>query len=171
MRAQTARRLGLAAAMMGLALAPRGAYAQFGMGGAGVAPGASPTSASAMANPYTNPMMNPFLNPYMAAFSGPTTTQNTAQNAAMYFFAAQASSGGIGSGQLSGSRPAPGAGAGRSSASSRAAKTAERTQKETSVVRTSDIPGGGAARYFGRGTQPSAGPNPYFNRPNPARSH
>jgi hypothetical protein len=169
MRAQAARRLGMTAAVIGLALAPRGAYAQFGTGAVGGASGGLPATASQMANPYTNPMMNPFLNPYMAAFSQPATTQNTAQNAAMYFFAAQAASGGIGSGQLSGSRPAPGAG--RSSASSRAATAATRSQKETGAVRISDIPGGGAARYFGRSAQSNAGPSSYFNRPNPARNH
>jgi hypothetical protein len=168
MRERAAKRIGLAVAVVGLALAPRGAWAQFGTGGAGGVPGASAATASLYANPYTNPVANPFLNPYMASFVQPGA-QNTAQNTAMYFFAAQAQAGGIGSGQLSGVRPPPGGA--RSSASSRAATATARPQGETKAVRNSDIPGGGAARYFGRSTQPSAGPSSYFNRSNPTRSH
>jgi hypothetical protein len=123
----------------------------------------SPASASMYANPYTNPMTNPFLNPYMAPF-----TQAGPQNLAMYMFAAQAASGGIGSGQISGVRPAPGtsrtSAASRTAASRASAAAADLSQRETAAVRTSDIPGAGASRYFGRTTQQSAGASPYFNR-------
>ena len=49
--------------------------------------------------------MNPFLNPYAALYAPAST-----QNAALYYFAAQQSMGGIGSGQMSGTRPRPGTG-------------------------------------------------------------
>ena len=68
--------------------------------GAGAA-GAQSTNMGIFANPYMNPYVNPFLNPYA------TNQQMSPGNAALFFFGAQSSMGGIGSGQLSGVRPGP----------------------------------------------------------------
>jgi|GEM_PF-5878822 len=94
------------------------------------------------ANPYTNPYANPFLNPFM--------TQMPANgNAALYFFAAQQANGGIGSGRLSGVRPAP-------AAPEPAASSDDR--------RLTDIPGGSASRYFNRGPKSPTRVNHYYNQ-------
>ncbi|HMB04676.1 MAG TPA: hypothetical protein VKP69_13160 [Isosphaeraceae bacterium] len=152
MRRRAARRLGLVFAVAGVAIAPRGALAQLGRG---AAPG-GPAPPSAMspgmyANPYTNPYANPFLNPYLAPF-----TQAGPRDAALYFIAAQQAAGGIGSGQLSGVRPGP--------ASARASAAATHQQAGPGSVRTSDIPGAGAAHFFGRSYRPGAGADRYYNR-------
>src|SRR5690242_16903078 len=61
--------------------------------------GTRPNYGAMYGNPYANPYANPFLNPYM--------TQVPVQgNPALYFLAAQQQNGGIGSGRLSGTRPA-----------------------------------------------------------------
>jgi hypothetical protein len=152
MRRRAARRLGLAIAVACVAIASRGARAQLGRGAAAAVPAPSSAMTPGLyANPYTNPYVNPFLNPYMAPF-----TQAGPRDAALYFFAAQQAAGGIGSGQLSGVRPGP--------ASARALATAARPQAEPSTVRTSDIPGAGAAHYFGRSYRPSAAADRYYNR-------
>jgi hypothetical protein len=152
MRRRAARRLGLAIAVACVAIAPQGAMAQLGRGAAaGIQAPSSAMMPGLYANPYTNPYLNPFLNPYMASF-----TQADPRDAALYFFVAQQAAGGIGSGQLSGVRPGP--------ASARASATAARPQAEPSPVRTSDIPGAGAAHYFGRSYRPSAGTDRYYNR-------
>jgi hypothetical protein len=122
----------------------RPAAAQFfgGMGGVGSSSG---TGASGMyANPYAMPMMNSFLNPYASLYAPANP-----QNAALYFLAAQSSSGGIGSGQISGSRPLPGA---------QAAAPAPHAR------RVSDSPGAGAARYFNRTVKGGNVPNGHYNR-------
>jgi hypothetical protein len=136
-------------------------------------------------------MINPFLNPYMAMFAqGNSANANAnanAQNAAMFFLAAQSASGGLGSGQLSGVRPGPGTprAAGRAARAAQGGPVAVRSsdipgggaaryfgsaaiarpeQEAPGPVRTSDIPGGGAARYFGLTTQPNAAASTYYNR-------
>jgi hypothetical protein len=93
--------------------------------------------------------MNPFLNPYAAMYAPANP-----QNAALYFFAAQQSNGGIGSGQLSGSRPAPGA-----ASSVAPAAVAARPDR-----RVSDTPGGGAQRYFNRSVKGGSVPERHYNR-------
>jgi hypothetical protein len=97
-----------------------------------------------MLNAAGNPYMNPFLNPYMAQFpmSGSTAT--------MYFMLSQSANGGIGSGQLSGVRPA---------ASTSIARTTQARR-----TRQSELPGGGAARYFNRGPQPGGIASTHYNR-------
>jgi hypothetical protein len=130
------RRVALTLAL-GCGVAPRLVQAQVVGTGVGSAP-----YAAMYANPYANPYTNPFLNPYM-------TQQPIQGNAALYFFAAQQQSGGIGSGRLSGSRPA--------------AKPAQ-PQPVADERRITDRPGAGAAGYFNRGYQPAAGASRYFNR-------
>jgi hypothetical protein len=101
-------------------------------------------------NPYAVAALNPFLNPYasMTAPASPT-------NAALYFFAAQQSMGGIGSGQISGARPRPAS----------ATATAPAPAPSRSDRRVSDMPGSGAARYFNRGVVPRGGtPERHYNR-------
>jgi hypothetical protein len=106
----------------------------------------SGTGASGMyANPYSMPMMNPFLNPYASLYA-PANPQNLA----LFYLAAQSNNGGIGSGQISGTRPRPGA---------QAAAPAPH------VRRTSDAPGSGAARYFNRTVQGGgSAPKGQYNR-------
>ncbi len=111
-----------------------------GMGGMGTSAGGS----GMYANPYMMPMMNPYMNPYAAMYAPANP-----QNAALYMIAAQQSMGGIGSGQLSGSRPRPG------------------TQAPSPIPadrRVSDTPGAGAARYFNRTSQVSGVPKGHYNR-------
>jgi hypothetical protein len=147
MKSQARRLAGWpAVVVMALAVSSQGrpAAAQFtgGTTGAGALAGAG---ASGMyANPYAVPMLNPFLNPY-ASVSTPANQQNLA----LYFMAAQASSGGIGSGQLSGSRPRAGA---------------QAPAPVSSARRASDMPGSGAARYFNRAGQTGSVPKGHYNR-------
>jgi hypothetical protein len=98
------------------------------------------------ANPYMVPAMNPFLNPYAAAYAPATP-----QNAALYFFAAQQSMGGIGSGQLSGTRP-------------RAGGDPAGYTPIPEDRRVSETPGAGAARYFNRPVKGGSVPNGHYNR-------
>jgi hypothetical protein len=90
--------------------------------------------------------MNPFLNPYAAMYAPATP-----QNAALYFFAAQQSMGGIGSGQLSGTRTRPGG-----DPPGYTPVPADR--------RVSETPGAGAARYFNRPVKGGNVPNGHYNR-------
>ena len=118
-------------------------------------PTTSPLGASPMmmANPYTNPYANPYLNPYAATLSTSPT------NAALFFFAAQQTNGGIGSGQLSGTRPARGA----------ATTAAQAPPAQENKTRTMDTPGAGASHYFGRSPRPGGmGPSVdrYYSRYN-----
>ena len=136
------RRLALTLALS-CGAAPRLAQAQAaptGVGGGGSAP-----YAGMYANPYANPYTNPFLNPYM-------TQQPIQGNAALYLFAAQQQTGGIGSGRLSGARPDP-----------RAAKPAA-PQPVADNRRATDRPGAGASQFFDRSYQPAVGAGRYFNR-------
>jgi hypothetical protein len=99
-------------------------------------------------NPYAVPAMNPFLNPYASLYAPATP-----QNAALYFFAAQQSMGGLGSGQMSGTRPGP----------ARAAAAPARSPIPEDR-RVSDTPGGGAARYFNRSVPGGSIPENRYNR-------
>ena len=138
---------GIAVLALGLAaLTPCSARAQLGAGGGSTAATQGPNF---FANPYATPYANPFLNPYMMQMN------TTPQNAALYFFAAQGASGGIGSGQLSGVRPGPGTPGRRTS---RAAAPQEKRAPSAPGVPSS------VARYFNRGSQ-SAGTGTHFNRP------
>ncbi|WP_406700997.1 hypothetical protein V5E97_19615 [Singulisphaera sp. Ch08] len=123
---------------LGCSATPRLAQAQ------GTGAGASPYAAM-YANPYANPYTNPFLNPYM-------TQQPLQGNAAVYLFAAQQQTGGIGSGRLSGSRPDP-----------RPAKSVA-PPPVADDRRMTDRPGASASQFFNRGYQPAVGAGRYFNR-------
>ena len=103
------------------------------------------TAPGMVGNPYASTAMNPFLNPYASMYAPATST-----NAALYFFAAQQSMGGIGSGQMSGTRQAPAGPTAMSSADP------ER--------RVSDTPGAGASRYFNRSVKGGGVPNVHYNR-------
>lgn len=146
---------------VGLGWAPAGAKAQLFGGGAPPAPpsggaalvGAAPatTGMSGMyGNPYMNPMMNPYTNPYMAT-QGPVTPGNTA----MYFFAAQAMNGGIGSGKIGGPN-ARGPARGDAAAKPAAADAARPTGADT--------PGATASRYFNRNLPVNTGASRYYGR-------
>jgi hypothetical protein len=101
-----------------------------------------------MANPYMNPYLNPYLNPYA------TNQRMSAGNAALYLFSAQAASGGIGSGQLSGVRP------GARTPGARESVPGQRGKDDGHEVR--GVPPT-AARYFMRGTQKPAASS-FYNR-------
>jgi hypothetical protein len=113
-----------------------------GTSGGGAGSGAGATGFTA--NPYAMPMMNPFMNPYAAMYA-PANQQNLA----LYFLAAQSASGGIGSGQMSGTRPRPAVQAAPTVAADR---------------RVSDTPGAGAARYFNRSVKGGNVPQAHYNR-------
>jgi hypothetical protein len=120
-----------------------GTYSNGNVAGGGAGSGAS-NNTGFYSNPYAVPTMNPFLNPYAAMYAPASP-----QNAALYFFAAQQSMGGIGSGQMSGTRPGPAAAAPPPIPSDR---------------RVSDTPGAGAARYFNRSVKGGGVPDRHYNR-------
>ncbi len=93
-------------------------------------------------------MMNPYLNPYMNPYFNPAATQQpmSAGTAALYLYSAQAASGGIGSGRLSGSRP--------QASSARPAEMPD----------SASVPGAGASRYFNPGPVNVNGAGRYYNR-------
>src|SRR5258708_2845058 len=102
--------LALGALGLGLVLSGSGtALAQFGGASTGSTTGMATGGGTVglNANPFMNPYANPFINPYMAAYGMQSQSQMAPGNAALYFFAAQQMSGGIGSGRLSGTRPGP----------------------------------------------------------------
>lgn len=129
--------------VLSCAAAPRLVQAQAAAPGTGTS--VATPYAGMYANPYANPYTNPFLNPYM-------TQQPIQGNAAVYLFAAQQQTGGIGSGRLSGSRPDPSA-----------ARPAPPRQVADDR-RATDRPGAGASQFFNRGYQPEVGAGRYFNR-------
>jgi hypothetical protein len=96
-------------------------------------PTIGPPTASMMANPYANPYMNPFMNPYM------TQGRTDPTSALLFFYGANQAAGGIGSGRLSSSRPAPD--------SNRRAAGRLAAEMPVSALR----PGGAANRFFQRG--------------------
>jgi hypothetical protein len=116
-----------------------GVYSNSNVPGAGGTAGAGVTTGMS-GNPFAVPAMNPFLNPYASMYAA-----SSPSNAALYFVAAQQSMGGIGSGQLSGTRPGP--------------RRAEAPSPIPPDRRVSDTPGGGAARYFNRSAT-----NQHYNR-------
>lgn len=128
-----------------------------GLGMAGLVSGAVEARAQAMpsgpvggvggpgANMFANPYMNPFMNPLM------TQQQMPAGNAALYFFAANQANGGIGSGQMSGTRRGPG-----NRPASAPAHAAPRG--------SANVPGGSSARFFARQYPSGGSPKSYYNR-------
>ena len=90
-------------------------------------------------NPYTNPFLNPYATQYPM----------TGSDAALSFLAAQQATGGLGSGRLSGVRPAGREGGGRRSPR----------------PNTTAVPGAAASRYFNRGLPAPGGSRGHYNRP------
>lgn len=88
------------------------------------------------ASPLTNPYVNPYMNPYMMM------TPMRRDTALLSLLAAQRSSGGIGSGQLSG-------------------LPATQATRPAEMPDSLNRPGGSASRYFSRGTV-SPGPGRSF---------
>lgn len=148
----------------------------FGPGPGTQAGGYRPQGASAIPA-YGNPAVNPYLNPYAA-----TQLQGTSPDVAMYYFAANQMNGGIGSGVISGTRPAPGMPAG--SASPRTGQGRSREKAGTSTRNTpftgreapataravaemplaTSVPGASASPFFNRGFQSGSGAAKYYNR-------
>jgi hypothetical protein len=147
MRGRAASGLGIVVAVACLVVAPRGALAQFGVGAPPVS--ASTTAPNINANPNLNQSMNPLMNPYMAPF-----IQSNPQDATLFLLNAQSMAGGLGSGQLSGVRPGP---------NTPRARSASAYTVEPRTIRNSDIPGGGASRYFGRLRPNSGTDRSYYN--------
>jgi hypothetical protein len=149
--------LGLMGVGLGLCLGVEASLARAQVGGAAgtgsTLPGAQGSAgmAAMYANPYTNPYTNPFLNPYMAQ------GQTTPGNAAVYFFAAQQASGGIGSGRIGGPNSVLNArGAGSRTGNGTGVGVAGREETGGRTRRASDVPGAGASRFFNRGTAAGA---------------
>ncbi|MDR3636711.1 MAG: hypothetical protein P4L84_23105 [Isosphaeraceae bacterium] len=133
---------------VGLALfagVPGLAQAQVPSGAGNVQAGTYGASGGMAANPYANPYLNPFLNPYMMQ----TQPNVGPQNMLLFMMAAQQMNGGIGSGQISGSRPGP---------SARPAPT------QGAATRAAGIPSGRTARYFNRSYADGGGASRFYGR-------
>jgi hypothetical protein len=134
----------------------------------GQQPGSTPLFAS--------PMVNPYLNPYASQFAGNNS------DFLLYMYAANQANGGIGTGVISGTRPAPGMPAGslppgqnpgllqRGAAqpspfrdtSTRGLRPGER--QAATMPRSASRPGSAAGNYFFRGMQSNDGAGRYFDR-------
>lgn len=119
-----------------------------GLTATGAAQPLFPSAATPGSSVLNNPVFNPLLNP------NPPQTYD-AQAMALFFLAAQRSRGGIGSGQLSGLQSATVTGRHRSLG-----------RPPAEMPRSSTIPGGGAAGYFGRGQGGGSSIAPYYQRQN-----
>ena len=110
----------------------------------GMSPFSPSSGLNAMAgNPFANPYLNPYLNPLM------TNQAATPQSAALYFLAAQQAAGGIGSGRLSGTRGDAAKGVAAAGPPPRGG---------------SNVPGGGASQFFGRGPAKNTGASRFYSR-------
>lgn len=132
---------------------------------------------------YGNAPVAPYLNPYVMQMAPGNSDYLT------YVYLQNQRSGGIGSGVISGTRPAPGAatnpaaaGAGRAAANpgpSTAARYAPYTSRPpieqnrmTFPMATSSVPGTNTGGYFMRGPHTTAqGADRYFSRMSPARNN
>ena len=131
----------------------------------------TPPIGAMMANPYMNPYLNPYLNPVA------TQQPMTGRDAALYMYMANSARGGLGSGQLSGTRPVPGNGLilnaskqplkanGRVSLRNRQPVPNQRAVAE--MPNSVGHPGASAARFFAPGPVNVNGAGRYFARPNP----
>jgi hypothetical protein len=151
-----------------LGLSAGRAHAQIGpFGGmAGTSPASSsPTTstsgqpyAGAMGyNPYLNPMTNPYMNPLLnpGMLGGPSTGNGQAVMG-LYMMNSLQNGNGIGSGKLGG----PNATLPGRVTRGKAAKTPAAEQS----INTSNQPGGGAGRYFGRSNVSTTGASRFYNR-------
>jgi hypothetical protein len=125
---------------------------------------------------FANPMLNPYLNPYASQFAGNNN------DFLLYLYAANQANGGIGTGVISGTRPAPGRpagslppgqnpgllqrGAGQPSpfrnTSNRPLRPGE--YPAATMPRSASRPGSAAGNYFYRGMQSNDGAGRYFDR-------
>jgi hypothetical protein len=126
---------------------------------------------------YGNMGVNPYLNPYVMGSQGNS-------DYLLYMYAQNQRNGGIGSGVISGTRPAPGAPAGSAPQGSHPINEStpyapKRTPgtKLPPARRTSILPGdvsssgiSNTGGYFQRGPGISGGAGRYFNRTQPARA-
>ena len=107
----------------------------------GQSPSPSPTigppPASLTTNPYANPAMNPMMNPMLAANGSINQS-----NAWMYLWTANQRAGGLASGRLNSSRPAP---------SQMQAPRLNRGRAAAEMPVSLKRPGGAANGYFNRG--------------------
>lgn len=133
---RTIPRLVVGVLSLGAALACGEARAQ--------APGAG---SSTFANPYMNPYMNPYINPLATVNAG------NRNDALLYLWSAQQMPGGLMGG------PAPRAGAGGAPGSPRAGSPGPAAGRTAvaEMPRSAMQPGGGASRYFNKGSL--AGPS------------
>jgi hypothetical protein len=131
---------------------------------------------------YGSAPLNPYLNPYLMGMSPGNPDYLT------YAYLANQRNGGIGSGVISGTRPAPGAPAGSSpggqagSAPNAGPSTASRNASSTSrpateqnrvtfPMSTASVPGANTGGYFQRGPGAAGrGAMRYYSRTNPAKN-
>ena len=131
----------------------------------------TPPIGAMMANPYMNPYLNPYLNP-MA-----TQQPLTGRDAALYMYMANSAKGGLGSGQLSGTRPIPGNAVGlvppnqplKANGRARLRNPQPTTTRRAvaEMPNSAAVPGASAARFFNPGPVNVNGAGRYFARPNP----
>ena len=127
---------------------------------------ASPTTATSGqpyagalgSNPYLSPMSNPYMNPLLnPGMFGGTNTGTGQTVMGLYMLNSLQNSNGIGSGKLGGPNATlPGRSSGRHK------KT--QTPAAEQSINTSNQPGAGAGRYFGRTTASAAGASRFYNR-------
>lgn len=144
---RTLPRMVLGVVALAASLAARDARAQAQAPGVGPAP---------LTNPYMNPYMNPYLNPMMT--TGPTSRSDSL----LYLWSAQQMPGGL----LGGPMPAATA---KAPVAPRmvVARSAGVKTGVAEMPKSAMQPGGGASRYFNRGTLagPSSGtPGSQFGR-------
>lgn len=132
---------------------------------------------------YGSAPLNPYLNPYLVGMSPGNPDYLT------YAFLANQRNGGIGSGVISGTRPAPGvsvgsatagqAGSGPNPGPSTASRNAPYTSRPaieqnrvTFPMSTASVPGANTGGFFQRGPSTTArGAARYYSRTNPARNN
>ncbi len=178
MKTTRSRRWALAAAVTGLAGWCSASQAQLGPG-TGPGPGGPQAGQASVIPVYANPALNPYLSPYASPF------QTGNPDFLLYMYAANQRNGGIGSGVISGTRPAPGmpagsrpsaAGPGQESpryapgspAKARGLRGAagSKTSRPASEMPMSVMsPGASASGYFQRGMQSNDGLGRFYNRP------
>lgn len=114
-------------------------------------PASGAAYASAYANPFVNPSFNPYLNPYM------TVVPTDPELGLLYLLGAQSARGGLGSGQLSGTRGPQAASDRPVSTSPPSPITSPQTRPRTTTTR-------GPARLPGSPMVPTVGAESYFQR-------
>ena len=172
MSGQGQRRWRMAFVVVGLGWIATPAHAQVGLSATPGADTATASPAAMMANPYLNPYLNPYMNP--------TATQRpmSGRDAALYLYMANSANGGLGSGQVSGTRPIPGAvnvgvagqravaPARPQAAGGAASKRLKGKLPAAEMPNSASEPGSGAAKFFNPGPGNSNGAGRYYARRN-----